>query len=428
MTTLELAKKYQDYVVSLRRQIHENPELSNQEHETIALICSELDRTGVDYTVIEDGGVLAKFTGPTDNGRSVLLRADCDALPIQESEENLAGPRTCISRNPGVMHACGHDAHTAMLLGVAKVLKEKQDEITGTVYLCFERGEEMGDNIYYIMSYLDKEKIKIDTSYGIHVASALPSGLMGINDTNVNAGAIFFDITIQGRGGHGSRPDESISPIIPFAVICQGMEGIRLRCLDPYKPLSYSIGRIHSGTQANIIPDDLTFAGTVRMYDRAGVGMQFKEEFKKLVDNTCETYGCKAIYNSYPNPSLAVVNDPECAAFARKVIGDEIGAERILQVPASMGSESFSHYQTRYPGVFCSLGVQNLEKGAGAAHHNRLFDIDEDPLYLGVAAHVTYALEFLKSGISNEGKRPFASYRDVMEELGKDDLIKEIYG
>ncbi len=426
MKTLELAKKYQEYVVEMRRAIHVNAELSDKEYETIALICSELDKNGIEYTVIENGGVLAKIKGPTDNCRSVLLRADCDALPIDESDDNLAGPRACKSKNPGVMHACGHDAHTAMLLGVAKVLKEKQDEITGTIYLCFERGEEMTENIRYIMAWMDKNNVVIDTAYGIHVAADLPSGVLAVNDTNVNAASIFFDITIEGRGGHGSRPDRSISPINAFAAICMGMDGIRLRCIDPYRPLSYSIGKLNSGSQANIIPDECNFAGTVRMYDR-DIGSKFRDEFKKLVEDTCHTYNCIPHFNKLPMPSLAVVNDPECAAFARKVIGDEIGKERIITSQPSMGSESFAHYQQRMPGVFAMLGIKNEAKGTGAAHHNRLFDVDEDVLYLGVAAHVTYALEFLKSSISNVGKRPFGSYREVLEAMGRTKDIEELY-
>ena len=205
-----------------------------------------------------------------------------------------------------------------------------------------------------------------------------------------------------------------------------GMDGIRLRCIDPYRPLSYSIGKLVSGSQANIIPDECNFAGTVRMYDRE-IGIKFRDEFKKLVEDTCHTYNCIPHFNSYPMPSLPVVNDPECAAFARKVIGDEIGTDRIITAQPSMGSESFAHYQQRMPGVFANLGIKNEAKGTGAAHHNRLFDVDEDVLYLGVAAHVTYALEFLKSDISNEGKRPFASYRDVLEAMGRDKDIAELY-
>ena len=351
MSILEQAKNHEEYIVALRRHFHENPELSNMEDKTIERIAQELDAMGVEYVVVENGGILGKVVGNKPGDKAVLLRADVDALPVKETADNLkVGGRTCLSKVEGVMHACGHDGHIAMLLGAAKVLVENKDEIEGTVYLCFERGEEGTGNSKYLFKYIEEQNIHIDTSYGTHLLSTLETGKLGINDTNMMAGVIVFNITIEGQGGHGSRPDQSINPIDAFAAIYQGMLALRLQKIDPYKELTYSVGTLNSGVVGNVIPQTLTFGGTVRMFDRDGAGMVFYEEFKHLVEKTCEAYKCTATFNRYTLPSYAVVNDPECAQFARKVIAEELGAESICQPEPWMASESFSSYLLQWPG------------------------------------------------------------------------------
>lgn len=430
MKNIELAKKYEDYIISLRRHFHENPELSDHEDNTIARISQELTEMGIEHIEIPHGGILATIKGPAekDNGRKVLLRADCDALPVQETDTVLNGmPRVCKSKVDGVMHACGHDGHTAMLLGAAKILLEKQDEIEGTVYLVFERGEEFTGNVKYIFAYMEKNNITVDSCWGIHLLSTLETGKVAVNDTNMMAGALFFDITIKGRGGHGSRPDQSVSPIDAFAAIYQGFEGFRLRRIDPYTPFTYSIGSVQSGQQANVIPNECRYTGTVRLFDRDGAGMQFFEEYRDFVTKTAESYGCEAIFNSYPRPGYAVVNDPECAQFARKVLTEEMGDCVIGDAEPWMASESFSNYLKQWPGVFCFIGMKNDAKGVGAAHHNDYFDIDEDVLIKGSAGAATYALEFLKSDLDNS-KKPTMKYSEILESMENWADLEELYG
>ncbi len=432
MKNIEIAKKYEDYIISLRRHFHAHPELSDHEDATIDRISEELTTLGIEHVVIPHGGILATIKGPAgkDNGKAVLLRADVDALPVQETDCVLNGAaRVVKSENPGVMHACGHDGHISLLLGAARVLLEKKDEIEGTVYLCFERGEEMTGNVKYIFAYMDKEGIssKIDSCWGIHLLSTLETGKVAVNDTNMMAGALMFDVTLTGRGGHGSRPDQSVSPIDAFAAIYQGMEGIRMRKIDPYTPLTVSIGRLEGGLTWNVIPNDVRFAGSVRFFDREGAAMVFYDEFKKLIEHTAEAYNCKVTFNNYALPGFAVVNDPECAQFARKVLREELGDDVIDYAEPWMASESFSQYIRQWPGAFAFIGMKNPDKGVGAAHHNEYFDIDEDVLVKGAAGAATYALEFLKSDIDNSGK-PHMSEEEMLRAQGKLDDLKELYG
>ncbi len=431
MTNLELAKKYEEYIISMRRYFHENPELSGKEDGTVKRLTEELEKMGIEYDIVENGGILAtvKPLPENDKGRTVLLRADIDALPVQETDEVLNGDKRKVkSKVDGVMHACGHDGHMAMLLGAAKILTEKKTELDGTVYLCFERGEEVSILYKNLFAYMDKHEIHPDSCYGMHLLSTLETGKLAINDTNMMAGWQPFEVILHGRGGHGSRPDQSVSPIDAFAAIYAGMEGIRLRKIDPYKTLTYSIGKLQSGLQGNVIPDDCVFAGTMRTFDRNGAGMVWYDEFKKLIEDTADAYGCTAEFVSYPLPGYAVINNPECAHFARKVIGAEIGADSVIDnAEPWMASESYARYLLQWPGVFGFLGMKNPDKGVGAAHHNRFFDIDEDVLIKGATAAATYALEFLKDG-PDTSKMPKMTHVEILRSEECFDDLRNLYG
>jgi amidohydrolase len=429
MKNVELAKKYEQYIIDMRRYFHENPELPTKEYNTVKRILEELEAMGIECFEVKDGGVVGIIRGEKDNGRAVLLRADMDALAVQETDENLKCKRVCKSKVDGVMHACGHDGHTAMLLGAARILLEKRSEIEGTVYLCFERGEEGGGNVRYLLKYFDDNKIHIDSAYGIHLFAAhdIPNGAVAINDGSVMASLMLFNVTIVGRGGHGSRPDLASSPIDAFVAIYNNLQAMRVTKIPPKAVLTYSLGKVQSGDTHNVIPHTLNFVGTMRTFDREGAGMIFYNEFKKIIDNVCETYDCTPIYNKYTLPGLNVVNDTECAHFARRVIGEELG-EKCIQVDARMGSESFAMYLPMWPGVFAFIGVTNEEKGVGADHHNPYFDLDEDVLYKGSASAATYAIEFLKSDVDTSARKIKGGFRTVLEMGGKTDFLEELYG
>ncbi len=423
MTNLKIAKRYEEYIISMRRYFHAHPELTDHEDATMDAICAELGKMGVEYVVIPHGGVLGKIHGAKP-GKAVLLRADCDALPVKEAE-NLNDTRCVWSETEGVMHACGHDGHMAMLLGAAQILLDKKDEIAGTVYLCFERGEELMFNVKHIFKYIDDNNIQIDSCYGSHVWADLPTGVIAINDSDMMASTMAFEITIVGKGGHGSRPDQSNSPLDCFTAIYQRLESIRLTKISPFKTCTYSIGYVHAGNMMNnVIPQEVHFAGTMRTFDIEGAGARFRAEFKRAIDNICEAYDCQPIYHIYPYPYPPTVNDAQCAQFARQAIGEALG-QQVIQCEPWMASESFGSYLAQWPGVFAFIGINNPDKGTGAAHHNEHFDLDEDVLVKGACAHATYALEFLNSDIPAGRK---VGYKQLLINCKTWAELKELYG
>ncbi len=428
MAFYDEAKKHNDYIVEMRRYFHENPELSGKEDKTIERLAQELDSMGIEYVIVPNGGIIATMKGGKPGTKTVMLRADVDALPVIETEDNLKGKRVCKSKVDGVMHACGHDAHMAMLLGSAKILKAHQDEIPGTIYLVLERGEEGTGNIAYLLKYMEEQNIVPDSAWGIHMLATLESGKMAIIDGDTMAAAMGFDITLEGSGGHGSRPDQAISPIDCFCAIYQRMEAIRLTNVTPFKTLTYSVGMLNAGVVGNVIPQTLRFSGTARSFDRAETGLPFYKEFKHAIEKIAEAYHCKVTYNRYALPGYAVINDHELALAARKWVGDAIGTEKIVEGEPWMASESYSQYQVLFTGVFAFLGMKNDETGIGAAHHNPAFDVDEEVLADGAAASAAYAMGFLSSDIETKSRQLKGGYKELLKGIESNDLLKQFYG
>ncbi len=422
------AKEIESYIVDWRRHFHAHPELSGKEFETLKTLKAEFDNLGIEYVEVPEGGLLGKIVGNLPGDKSIMLRADIDALPVIEQDDNLAGPRMCKSTVDGVMHACGHDGHMAMLLGAAKLLIDKKDEFGGTVYLCLERGEEGTGNFKYIFAYMEKHGINPDAIFAIHLLSTLKTGIWGISDGPMMAAAQGFNITIEGKGGHGSRPDQSINPIDAFAAIYNYLENFRLAKINPFETLTYSVGLIEAGNVPNVIPQTLTFGGSARFFNREEVGLPFHNMFKEKVVQLATAYDCTVRFNSYPRPIFAVMNDKDCAVFAREHFAEEFGEENVIIPEPWMASESYSMYLQQWPGIFAFLGMENEEKGVGAAHHNHLFDVDEDVLKMGAAGAANYAFNFLNSDFM-PAHRPYrGKVKELLLEAGNsEEVIKEVY-
>lgn len=397
-----------------RRYLHANPELSGQETKTADYVVSALEALGMSIHIVPNGGVIGVLNEKKD-GPCVLLRADIDALPIQESTQNLKGPRSVVSQNPGVMHACGHDAHTAMLLCAARVLTRMKDELAGSVLFVFERGEEIGGKgfIENLLPYID-EHFSVDACYATHVRWDIPSGKVVVLDGPVMAGAFGFDVTIHGRGGHGSRPDLASSPIDCFCAIHQQANALRMRVVDPEQVLTYSLGVVKAGEQKNIIPDSLRFAGTVRTYDVAGSGERFAAALHQIIDSACAAHGCEAEYHAFTRPIYETHNDPQAAQLARQAIEKHVGAEALVSGTRWMATESMSAYLKLWPGVLSFTGIKNEALGCGANHHTPQFDVDEAALAPGAAAACAFAVEFLASRPEMTFKRRIVSMQDLV--------------
>ena len=393
MDILKEARALSDYAVSIRRQLHEHPELSGFEFETIKLICSELDKIGIPYVNIKDGGVLATIDGPVP-GKTVLLRADCDALPLDELPNNAKKPKACVSKVPGAAHMCGHDAHTAMLLSAGKLLWANRDLIKGRVYLLFERGEEGGGNIYYVFKYFEEHNIKVDAAYGEHVGTAFGAGKIGCQGGPSHAGNVGYKITITGKGGHGSRPDRSINPIDCFVSIYECLKTIRMNHIAPDVVLTNSMGMVQAGAAGNVIPNSLTFSGTCRFYD-AAAGNVFKQKLIEICDAQAALFGCTVSYDAVKGPTLPVVANDRVAEIGAAAIKAVLGEDAVPRQGLNMGSESFAYISNYFPSVMLRVGCRNEEEGMTMGGHNPGFDLDESCLQYGAAAFVAAALGFL---------------------------------
>lgn len=385
---LELAKGEEPRIIAWRRELHRFPEPGGQEERTAALVEDQALRLGLEILRVGNTGRIALLdTGRP--GRTVLLRADMDALPVPEHPENLAGKRCCLSENPGYSHACGHDAHTAMLLGAMEVLCRLREELTGRVIFCFESDEENGSGWPVLLPVL--EGLGIDRCFAIHVLSSLETGKLSIQPGGRMSGMVAVDAEFVGRGGHGSRPDLSVNPVFAAAAALSNLAVAAANRIDPGETLTLGITAIQGGSVFNVIPDRARILGTMRYFKRE-IGQIALDMQKSVFDHTAAMYGCTVEYaprnRIYLEP---VVNDPACAAMARA----NLPAEWLVDCDPWYASETFSVCMNRWPGALAFLGIKNDDLGSGAEHHNEHFDVDESALWRGTACYVGFAVEAL---------------------------------
>ncbi len=377
-------------MIAERRAFHANPELSGEETETAAFIADELQRMGMQVTIIPAGGVVGVHNGNAGQP-ALLLRADMDALPIQETERHAMCERTCISQNPGKMHACGHDAHMAMLLCAARILSEMDLHIP--LVFVFESGEENNSGFIKLLPFLH-EHFAIGACYATHVRSDIPTGTVALCKGPATSGGFGFEIRLKGRGGHGARPDLAASPIDCFAALHTRLNGLRMTAVRPDQILTYSLGTVHAGSRPNVIPDTLTFSGTVRAYDVKGVADRFRAEMFETVRKTAETFNCSAEFLHAPKPIFETFNDDRWRMRLLEAATSSLPEVRLTDVSPWMASETMGAYFRLWPGVLSFTGVRNPDKGCIAGHHMPEFDLDEDGMMAGAAMNVLAALEW----------------------------------
>lgn len=403
---LEEARQLFSYTVTVRRHLHENPELTSKEFETVKYIIGELQREQIPYQNIPDGGILAWLDGEKD-GQAVLLRADCDALPILESEKNVLYPKVCVSKRPGIAHACGHDAHVAMLLTAVRILKKRRAQIEGRIYFLFERGEEGGNCIYYVMKEIQRQGLSIDACYGLHTDTGIPVGKFAGRTGTTNSGNVNFEIQLIGKNGHGSRPDRANNPIDCFLTLGNALKDLRMKYVSPDSPITYTIGKVQSGEKRNIVPESLTFLGTVRFHERSA-GLRFKEKMKDMIEDISHAYDCTARFVEFTGPSFPVYNEPETTAVGIEAAALLVGPENVTKTQVGMGSESFATLAAFYPSSFMRVGVRNEEKGITASGHRPDFDLDEEGMIYGSALYAQLGLLYLsRKRRAPEGFVPF---------------------
>ena len=413
MDILKLAQENFDYVVKLRREIHENPEISGVEFETLKLIQNELDSMGIEYTVVPDGGIVGLIHGGKP-GKMVLMRADMDALPILENPKNLVGDKVSVSKNTGVSHACGHDAHTAMLLAEAKILNEHKDELNGDVVLCFEQGEEGGGQVANLLPYIVEEmKLPIETCVATHVKWDVEAGKISAEPGAVISGGYGFRVKLHGLAGHGSRPDLGHSVLDCFHSIYSHMNMNRMKYVAPTEILTFSIGKVTCGTALNIIPDELVFEGTTRTFNIDEAGEPFMNQFKDVIAAECKLHHCTYEYLAMRDPLFECYNNEKCAEIAQNAVKKYVGEDALTKAEPWMACESMQAYLKYWPGVITFTGIKNDTLGTGANHHTPEFDLDEKGMVAGVAAAIGYVVDFQ----NYEGEIPFKPYPGTIREL-----------
>ena len=375
----QLAKQYAQEFIEIRRHIHAHPELSFQEVETAAFVRKKLDSWGIEYTAQVGGeGVVAIVKGNNPSSRSVALRGDMDALPIEE--------KTGVeyqSKNIGIMHACGHDVHTTCLLGAAKILNELKDHWNGTLTLVFQPAEEKlpgGASIMLKDGLFSKEKP--EKMLAQHVFPELPVGKVGITPGAYMASSDELYITVKGKGGHGAKPDHAVDPVLIASHLVIALQQVVSRWSNPITPSVLTIGKVIANGATNVIPSEVIMEGTFRTFDenwRSDAHQRMIALAKGLVEGMGGTVEFR-VERGYP----VVYNDPEVTAVSRKIAEDYLGKDNVVTLERRATAEDFAYFSQVVPGCFYRLGTASENGDNRFSVHHPQFNIDEKAIELGM--------------------------------------------
>lgn len=382
-----IISKNKDYIIKMRREFHEFPEPSFQEFRTSKRIQEELETTGIPFKVVAGTGVVATIEGKKP-GKTIALRADIDALQVNECTGV-----DYTSKNPGIMHACGHDGHAAMLLGAAKALNEIKDTIHGTIKLYFQPGEEVGQGA--LKMFEEEPLTGVDGCFAIHLWSDLPSGTISVEGGPRMASADIFRIIIDGKGGHGSLPHQTIDSVVVGSALVMNLQSVVSRELSPLESNVLTVGSFHSGTRFNVIANQAVLEGTTRTFN-IETRESFEEILNRVTKSTCEAYRAtgRVEYTYGPAPCI---NDTKCSELAENTVESLFGRDSLIKMEKITGGEDFCFFLQEVPGVLAFVGVRNEEKDACFPHHHERFNMDEDALEMGASLYAQYALDFLNN-------------------------------
>lgn len=384
-TVLDQAKLIEDYVVSFRRDLHENPELSGEEFKTQEKIMKELDILGIPYRKAGNTSLIAELKGGKP-GKTIALRGDIDALPIKEE----SGVEYA-SKVPGVMHACGHDAHAAMLLGAAKILAGMKEDIKGNVRFFFQEGEETFSGAKKIIEAGGMEGV--DACFGMHGMPSLEPGYVDITPGYRMAGCDTIYVRFEGVSGHGSVPHLAKDTIHPACVFVTDLQGIVTKNIDAQEPLVISVGKFIGGTKANIVAKFTEVDISMRYFD-PNVREIAHEGIKRHAKAIADAYELN-VDVKIEESALSLYNDDELASLANKSCSKVFGEGKNIETKRLMGSEDMPFYFQHAKGIYAFMGYRNEAKGSIYFPHHEKFRIDEEYMKYGTALHVQFALDFL---------------------------------
>ncbi len=373
-------------LVSWRRELHKKPELGFEEHETAALVAGRLRELKL---VVETGvaktGVVGVLQAAQAARPPVLLRADMDALPIDE-----APGRPYRSEVPGRMHACGHDGHMAMLLGAAEVLTGAREHLDRDVVFCFQPGEEGFGGADAMIKAGVLSKHGVGEVYGLHLWSLFPVGTVQIRPGPAMAAQDEFVATVIGKAGHGAMPHEAVDPVLAAAQAIVALQSIVARSVDPVQPAVVSVGAVRAGTAANVIPESATMHGTLRSFD-PGIRELLRRRVREVLEGTASAAGCRCEFTLYPGYP-AVINEAASVERVRRHATAVVGASNVVEPAPMAAAEDFAYFLNERPGAFAFIGAGNVSRGITAPHHSPSFDIDESALPIGTELLVRIAL------------------------------------
>jgi carboxypeptidase Ss1 len=389
MDFLKEARGIEQEIIKTRREIHQRPELAYQEKATAELVAERLRAMGIEVKKNVGGtGVLGTLRGGKD-GRVVALRADMDALPLDEMADV-----PFKSTVKGAMHACGHDTHVAMLLGVAKLLAKHRDELRGTVKFLFQPAEEHGGRGGAKPMIEDgaMRDPRVDFVFGLHIDGDENSGVLGFRGGPMMAAPDTFQVRIRGKGGHGSAPHQTVDPVYIAAQVITALQGVSGRMIDPIQPFVISVGAVHSGTKENIIPDEAVLDGTIRTMDEV-TRKRAKSKVAQVAKGVCRAFGATAQVEFEVDAYPVTINDEKVTSRAMRIVKKIPGAKVKIRKQL-LGGEDFSRFLQEAPGTFYFLGTRNPAKGCIYPNHSSRFKVDEEVLKLGTASLAQLAMEF----------------------------------
>jgi amidohydrolase len=373
-------------LIAWRREFHRHPETAFEEHWTSSVLKIFLEEHDIPVQVMAKTGLRGVLKGKP-GGKTIALRADIDALPLKEN-----GEKEYISENPGAAHACGHDGHMAILMGAIELLCRRKEDFQGDVVFLFQPSEERIPGGAKLM--IEEGALEgVDAIFGLHLWQPLATGVVGLVKGAMMAQPDKFTIRIQGRGGHGSMPHQTVDPILVASHLVVNIQSIVSRNVDPLKPVVVSFGTIEGGTIYNIIPDGVVLTGTVRSFE-TDVQELSENRMKEITDATCAAFGATADF-LYEKGYPPVVNDESMVDFVAHTAQGIFGEEKVQEIDPVMGGEDFAYFLQEIPGAFLFFGMGD---GMEYPHHHPAFDIDEKALPQATLLMTAVALEYLQSG------------------------------